>query len=592
MKSIGQTKALAQEKAYNARQAFKSWQGFKQWIQVSDTALDEHGNEKPGRTWSNEDLDPTPSEKRTWRWWNFVIFYWGLSFGNWTLGSTMVGIGLNWWQSILTIFLSQTISSIAMFFNSRCASVYHIGYPVVGRSVFGMWGAYYFVGVRALLAIIWYGVQLYSGASLLANMLRAVFGHSYTNIPNRIPESVGITSAGMLAFFLFWLIHMPLTFFRPYQLRKFFWFKAIVMIPAIWGLFIFCMVNTKGNIGLGHLDATAETKSNGWGWFFVWSINAGMGNTATLITNQPDIARWSKTKSGAMWSQLLTNPIAVTLSASLGILSTAAINNAWDLTLWNQWDLLDAIMTRYWTAGARTGVFLAAAGWCVSILGTNIAANMIPFGSDSTLLFPRYLTIPRGQFLVECLGFAICPWKILASASTFTTFLAGYGLFMASVVAIMICDYFLITKGNVFVSHLYDGSKENKHYRYHFGINVQAVIAYIIGIALPFPGFVGTLGPTVSVAAQNLGHLGWLMSFVASFVVYYVLCLVWPTRNQKLIREMGLRWEEMGDRQLVAEDGTIIPDELEGRPENRVPTPMYEKDFGEIVGETHSKGSW
>ena len=90
----------------------------------------------------------------------------GLSFGNWTLGSTMVGIGLNWWQSILVIFASQTISSIAMFFNSRCASVYHIGYPVVARSVFGMWGSYYFVGARAALAIIWYGVQRKSFPSL------------------------------------------------------------------------------------------------------------------------------------------------------------------------------------------------------------------------------------------------------------------------------------------------------------------------------------------------------------------------------------------------------------------------------------------
>lgn len=147
------------------------------------------------------------------------------------------------------------------------------------------------------------------------------------------------------------------------------------MLPAIFGLFIFCMVNTKGKIGFGHLENTSSTQSDGWGWFFVWSINAGMGNTATLITNQPDIARWSKTKSGAMWSQLFSNPIAVTLSASLGILATAAINNAWDLELWNQWDLLDAIMTRYWSAGTRTAVFLAAAGWCVSILGTNIAGS-------------------------------------------------------------------------------------------------------------------------------------------------------------------------------------------------------------------------
>ncbi|KAI9737082.1 MAG: hypothetical protein M1834_000672 [Cirrosporium novae-zelandiae] len=281
-------------------------------------------------------------------------------------------------------------------------------------------------------------------------------------------------------------------------------------------------------------------------------------NTATLITNQPDIARWSKTKQGAMWSQLITNPIAVTLSASLGILSTAAINNTWGLELWNQWDLLDAIMTRYWSSSARFAVFLSAFTWMVSILGTNIAANMIPFGSDSSMLFPRYITIPRGQFLVELLGFAICPWKILASASVFTTFLSGYGLFMASVVAIMICDYFLLTKGNVFIGSLYDGSSWNKHYYYTRGWNIQAVIAYISGIALPFPGFVGTLGPTVSKPAQDMGHLGWLLSFFTSFIIYYLICLVWPTGNQKLIKEMNITWEEESCKVIVAEDGTEV----------------------------------
>ena len=90
---------------------------------------------------------------------------------------------------------------------------------------------------------------------------------------------MGITSAGLLAFFLFWLIHMPFTFLRPYQLRTFFYFKAAIMLPAIWGLFIFCMVNTKGKIGLGHLSNTSKVSSNGWGWFFLYSINAGMVRT-------------------------------------------------------------------------------------------------------------------------------------------------------------------------------------------------------------------------------------------------------------------------------------------------------------------------
>lgn len=321
------TKARIAQKRRDAQRAFISWENFKQWVQVPDTLLDEHGHPTSNHRWSNEDLDPTPPEKRNWSWVNYTIFYWGLSFGNFMLGSTMIGIGLSWWQSILTIFLSQLISSIAMFFNSRCASVYHIGYPVVGRSVFGMYGSYYFVGVRAALAIIWYAVQTYTGSALLAVMLRAIFGDSYTNIPNTLPASAGITSSGLVAFLIFWLIQFPFTFLRPYQLRLFFWIKAFVMVPAIWGLFIFCMVNTKGRLGLGGLSK--DSSNDGWGWFFLWSINAGMGNTATLITNQPDIARWSRTKTGAMWSQLFTNPIAVTLSASLGILSTAAINNAW-----------------------------------------------------------------------------------------------------------------------------------------------------------------------------------------------------------------------------------------------------------------------
>jgi NCS1 family nucleobase:cation symporter-1 len=44
-------------------------------------------------------------------------------------------------------------------------------------------------------------------------------------------------------------------------------------------------------------------------------------------------------------------------------------------------------------------------------------------------------------------------------------------------------------------------------------------------------------------------------------VVYYVLCKVWPTKNQKLIKEMGLRCEEQKGDTLVAADGTRIVEE-------------------------------
>jgi NCS1 family nucleobase:cation symporter-1 len=156
---------------------------------------------------------------------------------------------------------------------------------------------------------------------------------------------------------------------------------------------------------------------------------------------------------------------------------------------------------------------------------------------------------------------------------------------MASVVAVMICDYWLLTKGNVFIAYLYDGSKDNKHYWFYGGFNLQGIIAYIVGIALPFPGFCGTLGAHVGVSANNLGHLGWLISFVASFVVYYVLCLVWPTQNQKLVKEMGLGWEEMSRRDIIAVDGTIITAEQEGYPDPAIES-EEEKWDGRVVGQS------
>lgn len=110
---------------------------------------------------------------RTWTWWNFLFFYFSLSMDNWTLGSVMVGIGLNWWQSILVVWGSQVISSLAMAVNSREGETYHIGYPIVSRSVFGVYGAFYVVVARAVLAVVYYAIKLYVGSSFVVNMLTA-----------------------------------------------------------------------------------------------------------------------------------------------------------------------------------------------------------------------------------------------------------------------------------------------------------------------------------------------------------------------------------------------------------------------------------
>ncbi|KAK9776792.1 putative Uracil permease-like protein [Seiridium cardinale] len=518
------------------RAAFKSREAFSDYLRVKPT-IDENGHRN---FWINE----------AWSWYNWSVFYFGVGFGNWTLGSTMVGIGMSWWQSIVVIFVSQLIASAAMFFASRVGARYHIGYPCVARAVFGMWGSYYYVAARAILACIWLAVQIYTSAALLDCMFHAIFGTSYYNLPNHIPASQGITSRRLMCFFIMWCAHLAMSSLRPYQLNKFFWAKMFMIVPGLVGLFVFCMANTKGQLGSLYSQSTS---GSAFGWFFMYAINAGMGNNATYITNQPDMSRWSNSLRGCQWPQVILNPLSTTVSATFGILATSAMNAKWNLSLWNQWDLLESIIEHYWSPGPRFAVALCAFTWSFYFLGLNVSSNMLPFGSDSTMLLPRFLTIPRGQVLALLLSWPLVPWKIEASASIFVSFLSGYGIFMASVASCMMCEYYFLTNGNIFVTSLYDGAKSNKHYYYYRGWNVQAAIAYIVGVAVPFPGFIGTLGASVSTTATNIGHLGWLLSFSISFVVYYCLCKVWPTKNQRLIKEMGLSWEQLATLGSVIE---------------------------------------
>jgi nucleobase:cation symporter-1, NCS1 family len=77
---------------------------------------------------------------------------------------------------------------------------------------------------------------------------------------------------------------------------------------------------------------------------------------------------------------------------------------------WNPYDLLNGILDRSYTSGARAGVFFASAIFAFATLGTSIACNFIPFAADVTCLFPKYINIIRGQFIMLIIAFSIVPW--------------------------------------------------------------------------------------------------------------------------------------------------------------------------------------
>jgi hypothetical protein len=82
--------------------------------------------------------------------------------------------------------------------------------PVLARSVMGMYGSFFFVFIRAVVCIIWYGIQTFYAGNLLSVMLRCIFGSSWENFGNTLPASANITSKQLLAFFMAWVLEFPL----------------------------------------------------------------------------------------------------------------------------------------------------------------------------------------------------------------------------------------------------------------------------------------------------------------------------------------------------------------------------------------------
>lgn len=83
----------------------------------------------------------------------------------------------------------------------------------------GMYGSYFFIFIRAIVCIIWYGIQTYYGANLLSVCFRCIFGNSWDNWPNMLPAGADVTSKQLLAFFLLWLVEFP--FVSTYSMRPF-----------------------------------------------------------------------------------------------------------------------------------------------------------------------------------------------------------------------------------------------------------------------------------------------------------------------------------------------------------------------------------
>ncbi len=114
---------------------------------------------------TNADLAPVAPEARLWGSWNYVAFWVsdGLNLNTFQIAALSITAGLAWWQAWLAVIFGYAVVAFFVVLNARAAAVYHIGFPVFIRSSFGLWGSFWPVLQRAVMACVWQGVQAWLG---------------------------------------------------------------------------------------------------------------------------------------------------------------------------------------------------------------------------------------------------------------------------------------------------------------------------------------------------------------------------------------------------------------------------------------------
>src|SRR5688572_8386340 len=147
----------------------------------------------------NEDLAPTPLNRRTWSTYNIAALWIGMSvvITTYTLASGLMTQGMNWWQAMLTILLGNMIVLVPMILNAHAGTKYGISFPVLCRAAFGVRGANVPALLRAIVACGWFGIQTWIGALAMDMLFRAAW-----------PGWAALPGATWIAFALFWLIQV------------------------------------------------------------------------------------------------------------------------------------------------------------------------------------------------------------------------------------------------------------------------------------------------------------------------------------------------------------------------------------------------
>jgi len=444
----------------------------------------------------NDDLSPVLKQKRTFSTFDTASLWVGLvvCVPAWQLVSSLMGIGnLSAFVALLLVFVANLFVVWPIVLQATAGIKYGIPFVVHARASFGVKGANVAGLSRGFIASAWFGIQTVVGANCLRS-LAIDFGEASSLSPY----------LGGICYGIFWLAQAYVVWNDVESIKTIEKLAAPILLFLTLLLFIFTCVSSGGvvqsvlsafatNNGGSNISSNSIAGSFSWKTFFQ-AATASASFWATMICNVSDFSRFSKSReSFEKASFAMPLAMAVFAFASIVVTSSAAHILNTSSNLITDPMVVTSLLSTHFNWGKIASV-LAAIGILTATLSTNIAANILAPANAIQNLAPSKLSFRTSAILSMILGTLCLPWKLTSDANSYIfVWLTGYGAFLAPILGIMLCDYFLIRNQKLVLEDLYSAD-ENSSYYFTNGVNYKAMLAFAVGVLANLPGFLHAVG--------------------------------------------------------------------------------------------------
>ncbi len=440
--------------------------------------------ESTKNTLISEDILPITSKKRSLG---------GLGFANIWIGMAIVisvfsfgasGIdGMNILGVATATLVANIIIAVVGSLTGDIGVEHGLSFATYLRAPFGLVGVHLPAIARGVVASCWFGINTYIGSTAINYFTLNLFG-----IDN-----------WFLWFVIFAIVQIINTMLGIKAIDKFASFAApCIILITCWMFYKVNNIAVLNNIEIIGYKPPHPTASC---WMVTMCANIGMW--AALAADIPNMTRnlkapvnernWLKRNKNNWIPQFATLPLIETFIAVIGAISYLTTGN------WNPVEVIQ--QTAQGPVLLILLVMVILAQW-----STNTAANLVPPAMCFANAGARWkLPYKVAVLIAGLIGVCVQPWNIL---NQLYTYLGYFGSFLSALAGIMLCDYYVIRHRRLNVQDLY---KKNGQYRYHGGVNLVGMIAWILG----------------TVAANIGSDYGYLFGLPTAFIVYFVLMKVW-----------------------------------------------------------------